>query len=114
LSGFVAGTGAAQPFNALTGIIGVQTGDGVAAGIGPTLLNAAGGNGFVGLIICSANINDKIAIAIDTQMDDGASNLGTVRALIQTSPNPNIGAAQVATAAYAETGTNIYTVCRAL
>lgn len=114
LSGFVAGTGAAQPFNALTGIIGVQTGDGVVAGIGPTLLNAAGGNGFVGLIICSANITDKIAIAIDTQMDDGASNLGTVRALIQTAPNPDIGAAQVATAAYAETGTNIYTVCRSL
>jgi hypothetical protein len=46
-AGFVAGAGASQPFNALTGILGVQTGDGVPA-TGSTLLNAAGGNGFVG------------------------------------------------------------------
>jgi len=91
----------------------VQTGDGQAA-VGPTMLNAAGGNGFVGLIMCSANLPDKIAIAVDTQMDDGASNLGTVRALLQTAPNPAIGAGQVAQLAYAETSTNIYTLCRAL
>jgi len=113
-AGFVSGNGGQQPFNALTGMIGVQTGDGVAAGVGPTMLNAGGGNGFVGLIMCSANLPDKIAIAVDTQMDDGASNLGTVRALLQTAPNPNIGAGQVSSAAYAETGTNIYTLCRAL
>ena len=112
-AGFVAGSGGLQPFNALTGILGIQTGDGAAA-TGSTLLNAAAGNGFVGLIVCSANLPDKIAIAVDTQMDDGASNLGTVRALLQTAPNPNIGAGQVSTAAYAETGTNIYTVCRAI
>ena len=113
-AGFVAGNGGLQPFNAVTGQIGVQTGDGVAAGAGPTMLNVGGGNGFVGLLICSAGLPDKIAIAVDTQMDDGASNLGTVRALLQAAPNPNIGAAQVATAAYAETGTNIYVVCRSL
>jgi prepilin-type N-terminal cleavage/methylation domain-containing protein len=112
-AGFVSGTGTQQPFNALTGQIGVQTGDGQAA-VGPTMLNAGGGNGFVGLIMCSANLPDKIAIAVDTQMDDGASNLGTVRGLLQVAPNPAIGAAQVSTAAYAETSTNIYTLCRAL
>jgi hypothetical protein len=64
--------------------------------------------------MCSANLPDKIAIAVDTQMDDGASNLGTVRALLQQAPNPNVGAGQVATAAFAETGTNIYVLCRAL
>src|SRR5574341_1136848 len=112
-AGFVAGSGTVQPFNALTGLIGVQNGDG-AATPGATLLNTGGGNGFVGIIICSANLPDKIAIAVDTQMDDGASNLGTVRALIQSAPNPSIGAGQVATAAYAETGTNIYVVCRSL
>jgi prepilin-type N-terminal cleavage/methylation domain-containing protein len=112
-AGFVAGTGQAQPFNAVTGILGVQTGDAVLA-TGPTLLNIAGGNGFVGLIICSAGLPDKISIAVDTQMDDGASNLGTVRALIQAAPNPAIGVGQIATAAYAETGTNIYTVCRSM
>ena len=108
-AGFVSGTGTQQPFNALTGMIGVQTGDGAG---GPTLLNA--GAGFVGLIMCSANLPDKIAIAVDTQMDDGVSGLGTVRGLIQAAPNPPIGAGQVATAAYAETSTNIYVLCRAL
>jgi prepilin-type N-terminal cleavage/methylation domain-containing protein len=110
-AGFVSGNGPTQPFNALTGLIGVQTGDGAA---GPTLLNAGGGNGFVGLLMCSANLPDKIAIAVDTQMDDGASNLGTVRGLLQNAPNPNVGAGQVAQAAYAETGTNTYVICRAL
>src|SRR5438046_6342883 len=91
-AGFVSGNGPQQPFNAVTGQIGVQTGDGAG---GATLLNATGGNGFVGLIMCSANLPDKIAIAVDTQMDDGASNQGTVRALIQTPPKPNIANAQV-------------------
>src|SRR5712664_1412565 len=111
-AGFVSGNGPQQPFNAVTGQMGGQTGDG-AATPGPTLLNVTGGNGFVGLIICSANLPDKIAIAVDTQMDDGTSNQGTVRGLIQGAPNPNIGAGQVATASYAETGTNVYVLCRA-
>lgn len=111
-AGFVSGTGQQQPFNALTGILGVQTGDAQAT-IGPTLLNASGGNGFVGLIICSANLPDKIAIAVDTQMDDGVPNTGTVRALLQTAPNPAIGSGQVATnPAYIENGSNTYTLCR--
>ena len=107
-AGFVSGSGTNQPFNAVTGQIGVQTGDGAG---GPTLLS--GGNGFVGLIMCSANLPDKIAIAVDTQMDDGASNQGTVRGVLQTAPNPGIGATLAATPAYAETGTNTYTLCRA-
>jgi prepilin-type N-terminal cleavage/methylation domain-containing protein len=111
LAGFVSGTGGNQPFNALTGMIGVQTGDGAGA---TTMLNAAAGQGFSGLIICSANIPDKIAIAVDSQMDDGVSATGTVRALLQAAPNPNIGAGQVATPAYAESGANVYTMCRAL
>jgi prepilin-type N-terminal cleavage/methylation domain-containing protein len=116
-AGFVSGNGPQQPFNALTGQIGVQTGDGVSPTPGPTLFNVAppAGSGFVGLIICSANLPDKIAIAVDTQMDDGVSNQGTVRGVIQSAPNPNIGAGQVATQppGYAETGTNVYTLCRA-
>jgi prepilin-type N-terminal cleavage/methylation domain-containing protein len=114
-AGFVSGTGPNQPFNALTGQIGVQTGDGVTPPAA-TLLNVAGGNGFVGLIMCSANLPDKVAIAVDTQMDDGTANLGTVRAIQQAGANPNIGVGLVALAppGYAETGTNIYTICRAL
>ena len=112
LAGFVSGSGGSQPFNALTGLIGVQTGDGAG---GATMLDAQGTpQGFTGLIICSANIPDKIAAAVDTQMDDGVGNTGTLRALLQAAPNPNIGNNQAATPAYAETGGNVYTMCRAL
>jgi stage V sporulation protein SpoVS len=62
--------------------------------------------------MCSANLPDKVAIAVDTQMDDGVAGKGTVRALQQAAPNPNVGAAAVATAAYAETGSNVYVLCR--
>jgi prepilin-type N-terminal cleavage/methylation domain-containing protein len=105
-AGFVAGSGYTQPFNAFTGILGVQTGSN---GGSPT--TALGG--FAGLIVCSANIPDKVAIAMDTQMDDGVIGTGTVRAQAQTAPNPVINTA-ADTSAYAETGTNTYTVCRAL
>ena len=109
--------GTQQPFNSLTGIIGVQTGDGAGnvagSGVGPVLGGASGVGGFTGLIICSANMPDKIAIAVDTQMDDGAIDKGTVRGQAQTTTNPDIATAASATA-YAETGTNVYTICRAL
>jgi prepilin-type N-terminal cleavage/methylation domain-containing protein len=110
-AGFVAGTGKDQPFNALTGMLGVQTGNGATPPVAALL--DAGGPGFVGLIMCSANLPDKIAIAVDTQMDDGLAGKGTVRALAQAAPNPAIGAVD-ATPAYAETGSNVYTICRAL
>jgi prepilin-type N-terminal cleavage/methylation domain-containing protein len=106
-AGFVSGVGDQQPFNALTGMIGVQSGDAQAA-IGPAL------GGFTGLIMCSANLPDKIAVAIDTQMDDGVPNNGTVRAVLQTSPNPDVINTTTAATSYAETGTNVYTSCRAL
>ena len=103
-SGFVPGNGGTQPFNAFAGILGVQTGnanDGSALG------------GFAGLIVCSANIPDKVAIAVDTQMDDGLIDKGTVRGELQTTPNPPIKSDADSTA-YAETGTNTYTLCRSL
>jgi len=103
-AGFVSGVGDAQPFNALSGQIGVQTGD--AAG-------AVALAGFAGIIICSANLPDKIAIAADTQMDDGVPNTGSVRGYAQTTPNPDVPAA-AALGAYAETGTNLYALCRSL
>lgn len=117
-AGFVAGSGVTQPFNAVTGLIGVQTGDGAVA-VGPALGGAAGVGGFAGLIICSANLPDKIAIATDTQMDDGARTAGTVRGILQTAPNPAIpadatGAGVGGTANYVESGTNTYTLCRLL
>jgi len=105
-AGFVAGIGTQQPFNAVTGQIGVQTGD-AGSPIGPAL------SGFTSLIICSANLPDKIAIATDTQMDDGVINTGTVRGQLQTAPNPDIDAAAPVTN-YVESGTTVYTLCRAL
>jgi prepilin-type N-terminal cleavage/methylation domain-containing protein len=104
-AGFVSGTGQEQPFNAVTGKIGVQTGD-TAAG---TAL------GFSSIIICSANIPDKMAIAIDTHMDDGKSDTGSVRATLQgVAPSPPIVAATTVATSYQETGISTYTLCQAL
>jgi prepilin-type N-terminal cleavage/methylation domain-containing protein len=108
-AGFVSGTGVLPPFNAVAGALGVQTGD------------TAGGaifGGFSGLIVCSANLPDKIAIAVDTQMDDGQPATGTVRGLLQAAaPNPVLGAGTIATpnaTGYQETGTNLYVICRSI
>ncbi len=102
LAGFVPGQTAAvaaaviPPTNATGGILGVQT----------------GGMGFTSNIICSSNLPDKIAIAVDTQMDDATSTTGQVRGLLQTTgPNPPVA---TPTSAYAETGTNVYLLCKNL
>jgi len=102
LAGFVPGQTAAAvaavipPANATGGILGVQT----------------AGMGFTSNIICSSNLPDKIAIAVDTQMDDATSTTGQVRGLLQTSgPNPAVA---IPTSAYAETGVNLYLLCKNL
>jgi prepilin-type N-terminal cleavage/methylation domain-containing protein len=118
-SGFVSGAGVAQPLNAVSGIVGVQTGDGALAP-GPALgTGASGTGGFFSLMMCSANHPDKIAIAADTQMDDGARLTGTVRGQLQTANNPGIVTDATAGAvggagSYVESGTNTYTLCRLL
>jgi hypothetical protein len=114
-SGFVAGAGLIQPLNAVSGIVGVQTGDNAGGAVLGT--GAAGAGGFFALMMCSANHPDKVAIATDTQMDDGVRTTGTVRGQLQTTNNPNIvvdatGAAVGGAGSYVETGTNTYTVCR--
>ncbi len=110
LAGFVGGTGGANPNNAVAGMVGVQQG-------GDTFrqVAATAGSGFTGLILCSSNLPDKIAIAIDTTLDDGVPNTGTVRAITQTAPNPAIAAnAPADTTPYSETGGKQYLVCKAL
>ncbi|MGD9952199.1 MAG: prepilin-type N-terminal cleavage/methylation domain-containing protein [Burkholderiales bacterium] len=104
LAGFVAGSGPQQPLNAVVGMMGVQTGNGAT----PTPGSALGG--FASLIMCSANLPDKIAIAVDSQMDDGIASAGAVRAMLQSAPNPTIAAS--AASAFEETGTNLYVICR--
>lgn len=102
LAGFVAGStagaaGGTQPTNAANGIMGVQT----------------GGMGFVSNIICTSNLPDKIAIAVDVQMDDGAPAGGQLRGSLQSEPNPTVTSTN-STSAYAETGTNQYVLCKNL
>ena len=102
-AGFIAGSGAGQPLNTAGGVLGVQSGD------------TAGGaalSGLTGLLLCSANLPDKIAIAVDTQMDNGLSVSGTVRAALQTASNPAVDTTTAVAATYAETGSNLYTLCR--
>jgi prepilin-type N-terminal cleavage/methylation domain-containing protein len=74
---------AQQPTNAVGGMIGVTTGSGAAT------------VGLNGLIVCTANLPGKIAIAVDIRLDDGKSADGAVRAQRQSAPNENIGTAAV-------------------
>jgi len=102
-SGFVTGaSGGTKPNNSFNGILGVQQGDGAAVP-GPILPAAAGG--FTNLFLCSTALPDKVAIALDVQMDDGNAAAGAVRAVLNTDLT-------VAITAYAENGTNLYTLCR--
>ncbi len=102
LAGFIGGSTDAtanssvqQPANAANGIMGVQT----------------TGMGFTSNIVCSSNLPDKIAIAVDTQMDDGTATTGQVRGLSQSGPSPTTGFT-APTSSYAETGTNQYLLCK--
>jgi prepilin-type N-terminal cleavage/methylation domain-containing protein len=108
-SGFVSGAGPQQPTNAFNGLLGVQTGDG-AATPAAVLVNANGG--FTNIIMCSSNLPDKVAIALDVQMDDGVMSSGAVRGQLNVGLNPDISATAPAANLYAETGTNLYTLCR--
>jgi prepilin-type N-terminal cleavage/methylation domain-containing protein len=109
LAGFIPGTtvagaaAGAQPANAVNGILGVQTGAGAS-----TL-------GFASNIICSSNLPDKVASAIDTQMDDGAMQTGMVRSSgPQVAPNPALAALPGGATTYVENGTDQYTICKQL
>ena len=103
LAGFVPGpTGAvigavAPPTNAVGGLLGVQT----------------SGMGFTSNIICSSNLPDKIALAVDTQVDDSTNTTGQVRGLLQVGLNPAAPGAAPG-GAYAETGVDLYLLCKNL
>jgi hypothetical protein len=100
--GLTSGTGAGQqPPNAVGGIIGVESG-----------VVGTSGLGFTSLIVCSSNLPDKVAIAVDTQADDGVAGTGQIRAQLQTQANPSTAANPAS--GYVETAVNQYLVCRAL
>jgi prepilin-type N-terminal cleavage/methylation domain-containing protein len=104
-AGFVAGPTAGQgawtnPSNSVGGIVGVQS----------------GAYAIAGLAICSANVPDKIAGAIDTQMDDQRPNAGQVQAGVQTAGVTNQATAATGApgAAYVEAGTTQLVVCKTI
>jgi prepilin-type N-terminal cleavage/methylation domain-containing protein len=100
--GLTTGTGSGTPpQNAVSGIIGAES-----AVVGTS------GLGFTSLIVCSSNLPDKVAIAVDTQSDDGVSGTGQIRAQLQTASNPDTAAN--AASSYVETSVNQYLVCKAL
>jgi prepilin-type N-terminal cleavage/methylation domain-containing protein len=112
-AGFISGSsGTDNPFNAVSGKIGVQVGDGTTTAPNPGILSdgAATATKFTALVLCSANLPDKIAGSVDSQMDDGLGKAGNVRAMKQDSPNPATIAASADT--YTEDGTSIFMVCR--
>jgi prepilin-type N-terminal cleavage/methylation domain-containing protein len=120
-AGFLTGgSGADNPFNAVNGMVGVQTSDGTAPG-GATFKAGVLSDGavapasptvFTALLLCSANLPDKIAISVDAQMDDGDGKKGNVRAAKQDSPNP--ASVDTAADAYVEDGVSTFLACRQL
>jgi prepilin-type N-terminal cleavage/methylation domain-containing protein len=111
-AGFISGSGAENPFNAVSGKIGVQTGDGTNTAPNPGILSDGAGTPtkFTALVLCSANLPDKIAGSVDSQMDDGLGKAGNVRGMKQDSPNPATVAAAADT--YTEDGVSVFMVCR--
>jgi prepilin-type N-terminal cleavage/methylation domain-containing protein len=103
LAGFVPGAttwpaAGQQPNNAVNGIVGVQT--------------SSVKIGFNANIICTSNLPDKVATAIDGQMDDGVPDKGQLRGELQTAPNQPTEGATAPAASYVETGTNQYLICK--
>ena len=69
LTGSATATVANPPTNSVGGILGVQSG-------------TTGGEvyGMTGNVVCTSNVPLKIALSVDTQLDDGNSDTGTIRA----------------------------------
>jgi prepilin-type N-terminal cleavage/methylation domain-containing protein len=105
LAGFVPGAGVEQPRNATAGLIGVQTGDNA----GGTVLGS-----FSSLIVCTTSVPDKVAGAVDTQMDDGLPNTGQLRAFsgVATTPVPT-AQPSYSPNAYGEAGAT-FNICQPL
>jgi len=116
-SGFLSGTGVSNPNNAFNGVLGVQQGDGKGTtGATPTNPGSTLG-GFTALIMCSTNLPDKVAIALDTQMDDGTLSTGFVRGkdgtgTVAMTTGTVADATNTGSSNYVENGTTFYTLCR--
>jgi len=99
--GLTVGTGSGTPPpNAAGGLIGVESG-----------VVGTSGLGFTSTIICFSNLPEKVASAVDGQMDDSKPASGQVRAQLQSTANPATLSASNVTA-YVETGVNQYLLCK--
>jgi len=101
--GLTVGTGSGTPPpNATGGLIGVESG-----------VVGTSGLGFTGTIICFSNLPEKVASAVDGEMDDSQPASGQIRAQLQSTANPPTLSASNVTV-YAETGVNQYLLCKNL
>ncbi len=103
-AGFIAGDPAddgaeALPANPFGGLITVMTDN--------TILQDSNMNPLQGTKVCMGNVGGSAAIALDTQLDDGNSDTGRLRA--SANATPNTAPATAADATYSEDST--YTVC---
>jgi prepilin-type N-terminal cleavage/methylation domain-containing protein len=112
-AGLITGSAAsgAQPLNSAGGIIGVQTGNG-AVPAAEVLESNGAGTGFAGFMICSSGLSDRVAAAVDRQLDDGVPNTGSIRAQLTVTPDTIQTAAM--SGSYTDTGTTLVTICKAL
>jgi prepilin-type N-terminal cleavage/methylation domain-containing protein len=83
-----------QPSNPFSGIYGFQTG--------------AFGGVFTTTVICLNNVPGTAAQAIDTRLDDGAPNGGSVQAMVSTGA---VGEATAGTVATSYVASSTYTMC---
>lgn len=98
INGDVAATAVpALPLNAFGGLLGFTAG---AVGLAP--------NQISGRVVCMSQVPGKSAAAIDTQLDDGNGNTGTVRSTLGAA-GVNTAPGVAAAAAYSEP--LIYTLC---
>ncbi len=100
------------PVNSSGSIIGVQTGDGNSPPSG-VLKSSGSDSGLASLMICSSNLPDRVAAAVDAQLDDGRPNTGSMRAKQTAVPDTITSSTNPMGAPYSDTGTAL-TICRAL
>jgi hypothetical protein len=110
LNGTATATSALPPNNAVGGLLGVQS-----------QVSAAGGStyGMTGPVVCAGSVPWKIAQSIDTQLDDGNSATGNVRAGLSGAANLATTAATAAVYGPGVTATTaleagMHTVCMKL
>lgn len=96
------------PRNADNGIIGISS----TAPILPSGSSGPEARAMTGAyFLCSSGITARLARQVDSTMDDGFSQTGTVRAMLDSQGVPAASARAVALDAAAEDGNERYTIC---